>query len=94
MKKYELVHDLTTAFGGRTLYRIRALTTFSNFAAGDLGGWIEKEDCLSQHGDSMVFGDATVSGNADLRGSDLFYAHLNGAVLPELLKDSGSAEVK
>jgi hypothetical protein len=70
MKKYELVSDLTKDCDGKTLYRIRALTSFSDVKAGDLGGWIEKEDCLSQFGDAWVYDDADLSGivDADLSG--------------------------
>ena len=68
MKKYELVSDLTTDCDGKTLYRIRALTSFSDVKAGDLGGWIEKEHCLSQFGDAWVYDNARVSGNAKVSG--------------------------
>ena len=68
MKKYELVPDLTTEFNGKTLYRIRALTSFSDVKTGDLGGWVEKEDCLSQFGDAWVYDDAEVGGDAVVSG--------------------------
>ena len=62
-KKYELTNE-TQVFFGRTLYRIRALISFGNVKAGDLGGWIEKEENLAQDGDAWVSGDARVYGNA------------------------------
>ena len=70
MKKYELVYDLTKDCDGKTLYRIRALTSFSDVKTGDLGGWIEKEDCLSQFGDAWVYDDAEVGGDAVVSGDD------------------------
>ena len=62
-KKYEL-SNITIEFNGVTLYRIKALKDFSDVKAGDLGGWVEKEDNLSQSGDAWIGGDAKVYGNA------------------------------
>ena len=67
MKKYELTSE-TKVFLGKTLYRIKALVQFGNVNAGDLGGWIEKEENLSQSGNAWVYGDARVSGNAWVYG--------------------------
>ena len=63
--KYELT-DETKNFCGITLHRIRALRDIPSVKvkSGDLGGWIEKENNLTQYGDAMVCGDATVCGNA------------------------------
>ena len=41
MKKYELTSETKVVFG-RTLHRIRALISFGNVEAGELGGWVEK----------------------------------------------------
>ena len=68
MKKYELTSE-TKVFLGKTLYRIKALVQFGNVNAGDLGGWIEKEENLSQSGNAWVYGDARVSGNARVYGN-------------------------
>ena len=68
MKKYELTSE-TKVFLGKTLYRIKALVQFGNVNAGDLGGWIEKEENLSQSGNAWVYGDARVSGNAEVSGN-------------------------
>lgn len=59
MKKYELTTEYKE-FLGRKLYRIKALTSFSDVEEGDLGGWIEKEENLSQKGNAWVFGDAEI----------------------------------
>ncbi len=63
MKKYELTNT-TSSLSGRTLHRIRALKDFANVRAGDLGGWVESEDNLSQSGNCWVYNDAAVLHNA------------------------------
>ena len=63
MKKFELTSE-TKAFFGKTLYRIRALISFGDVSAGDLGGFVEKEENLDQSGDAWVYGNARVSGDA------------------------------
>ena len=67
MKKYELTTN-TKVFDGKTLYQIRALVSFGTVNAGDLGGYIEKEDNLSQAGTAWVSDNARVSGNAWMWG--------------------------
>ncbi|EJA4670355.1 hypothetical protein MVR12_005362, partial [Escherichia coli] len=64
MKKFELVAELSKEFFGCKLFRIRALISFSNVSKGDLGGWVEKEECVGQSGNAWVYDDAWVSGNA------------------------------
>ena len=67
-RKYELTNETKEVFG-KTLHRIRALKAFGDVEAGELGGWIEREENLSQEGlcwvsdDGCVFGDARVSGD-------------------------------
>ena len=63
MKKYELTSE-TKDFMGRTLYRIRALVSFDDVRAGDLGGWVEAEKNLGQDGNAWVYGNARVCGDA------------------------------
>lgn len=63
MKKYELTTECKE-FLGRKLSRIKALTSFSDVKEGDLGGWIEKEENLSQKGDAWVYDNAKVCDNA------------------------------
>jgi len=67
MKKFELTTESIT-FLGRTLFRIKALISFGNVKAGELGGYIEKEGNLSYEGNAWVFGDAWVYGNARVYG--------------------------
>jgi hypothetical protein len=73
-KKYELI-DETQEWNGRILHRIRALADFGDVKAGELGGWIEKEENLSHNGDAWVYGDAQVYGNAQVCGDALVYGN-------------------
>ena len=70
MKKYELTTDTKSIFGKR-YFRIRALVDFGNVSKGDLGGYIESEDNLSNdtgYGNAWVGGDAWVGGEARVDG--------------------------
>lgn len=73
-KKYELLEE-TKKVDGHTLRRIRAKKAFGRVSAGDLGGWIEKEDNLScdglawVYGDAMVFDSARVYDDAEVHGN-------------------------
>ena len=71
-KKYELSNE-TIEIDGITLHRIKALKDFSDVKAGDLGGWVEKEDNLSQMGDAWVYENAEVYGNAKVHGDAEIY---------------------
>lgn len=82
-KKYELTDETRKEVDddGRThiLHRIKAIVPFGEpdtdayVAAGDLGGWIESEDNLSQEGNCWVYDDAMVYGNASVRGDANVY---------------------
>ena len=80
MKKYELT-DITIEQSGVTLYRIRAVRAIKAFGVkkGDLGGYVEKEENLSQSGNAWVsdnasvYGDASVSDNASVYGDAWVY---------------------
>ena len=63
MKKYELTTECKE-IGNIKLFRVKALTSFGNVKAGEIGGYIEKEDNLSQSGKAWVDGNARVNGNA------------------------------
>nr|DAK67830.1 MAG TPA: Putative transferase, nesg, ydcK, Structural Genomics.38A [Caudoviricetes sp.] len=73
MKKYELLIDDTIDVFGVTLFRIKALISFSNVAKGDLGGYVKKEDNLSHYGNAWVYGNARVSDNARVYGDARVY---------------------
>ena len=64
MKKYELTDDTVQIFG-KTLHRIKALRDFCNVKTGDLGGYIENENNLSQDNNAWVYDNARASGDAD-----------------------------
>ena len=67
MKKFELTTNSKMHLG-KKLFQIKALISFGNVEEGDLGGYIEKEDNLSQYGDAEVYGNAWVSGDARVYG--------------------------
>ena len=72
-KKYELTSETIETDEGITLYRIKALKDFGNVNKGDLGGFIESEDNLSQEGITWVYDNARVFGNAVVFGNALVY---------------------
>lgn len=59
MKKYELTQNVRK-IGDTTLHQIKALKNFGYIKAGELGGYIEKENNLSQEGKAWVHKDAMV----------------------------------
>ncbi len=62
-KKYRLT-DETINVDGRILHRIEALRDFYGVKKGDKGGFVEKEENLSQYSDCWVYDDAKVYDNA------------------------------
>lgn len=56
MKKFELTANSKMHLG-KKLFQIKALISFGNVEEGDLGGFIEKEDNLSQSGNAWVSGN-------------------------------------
>jgi len=77
-KKYKLTKEVKEEHG-RKLYRIKALIDFGNVKKGEKGGFIEKEENLSQEnnawvsGNAQVYGDARVSDNAWVYGDAQIY---------------------
>ena len=71
-KKYEIT-DITMKFKGRTLYRIRALKDFRDVEAGDLGGWIQSENNLSQEGDCWIYDNAKCMDNARMYDNSIMH---------------------
>lgn len=69
MKKFELTANSKMHLG-KKLFQIKALISFGNVEEGDLGGFIEKEDNLSQSGDAEVSGNARVYGDAEVSGNE------------------------
>ena len=72
MKKYELTAEFIEKWG-KKLFRIKALIGFGSVEAGELGGYVEKEDNLAQNGNAWVFDDAEVYGNARVCGNARVY---------------------
>lgn len=64
IKKYELVPDAEERFMGRVVHRICAMRDFGCVRAGDIGGFVESEDNLSQEGEAWIYGDAVVCDHA------------------------------
>ena len=73
MKKFELTSEFITNIFGTKLFRIKALCEFGNVKAGELGGFLEKEENLSNDGDAWVSGNAEVSGDAEVSGNAWVY---------------------
>lgn len=67
MKKYELTTE-TLQLAGRTLHRIKAVRDFGLVKAGELGGWIESEENLSQADNAWVYNNAKVFDKARVYG--------------------------
>lgn len=67
MKKYELTTE-TLQFAGLTLHRIKAVKNFGSVKAGELGGWIESEENLSQADNAWVYNNAKVFDKARVYG--------------------------
>ena len=68
MKKYSLTTNTKKCFE-ITLFQIKAEISFGSISKGELGGYIEKEENLSQDGNAWVSGNAQVSGNAWVYGT-------------------------
>ena len=83
-KKYEFTGEIKVVFG-INFKQIRAIINFGCVVAGEIGGWIECEENLSQSGDAWVSGNAMVYGNAMVDG--------NAKVFGDA-EVSGNAEVK
>ena len=64
MKKFELTGEFIV-FQGKKLFKIKALIDFGDVKRGEFGGFLEKEENLSQDGDAWVDGNARVYGSAD-----------------------------
>ena len=80
-KKFKLTSN-KKVWCGITLFQIEAVVSFGTITKGELGGYIEKEENLSQvsgdawvSGDAQVSGDAWVSGNAQVFGNAWVYGN-------------------
>lgn len=80
MKKYEMTSNVKE-FLGHKLFQIKALKDFGDVKAGDLGGYIEKEENLSHNGNAWVYDNVKVYDNAkvfrdaQVHGNALIYSN-------------------
>ena len=58
----------TLQLAGFTLHKIKAVKNFGSVKAGELGGWIESEENLSQADNAWVYNNAKVFDNARVYG--------------------------
>src|SRR5574344_2442999 len=69
-KKYELTEEVKEYFNKKCIiHRIKALKDFGNVKKGELGGFVESEDNLSQDGNCWIYDDARVVDNARVSGN-------------------------
>ena len=83
MEKKYILTDETIQFNGKTLYRIKALKDFSSVKKGELGGWVESINNLSQFNNCWIYNEAKamdkarVSGNGKLSGNVIISGNVN-----------------
>ena len=81
MKKFELTSEFITNIFGTKLFRIKALIEFGNVKAGELGGFVEKEENLNHEGNAWVCGNAWVYGNASVCDDACVYGNADYATV-------------
>lgn len=100
-EKFELTNE-SIIHKGNKLHRIRALKSFGRIKEGDLGGFVQSENNLSDKGDAWiyhdakVYDDAIVSGNASvLNNAEIFESsYIYGdAIIGKNAKTYGSAAI-
>ena len=93
-QKYELLKDdFIFPYGedGPKLYRIKALKDFGDVKKGDLGGYVESVNNLSQDDESWVYDNACVSGDSLVK--DFAKAKDNACIFGSaILKDRAIAK--
>lgn len=72
-KKYKLSDSALKTSVNKNLYVIIALKDFSDVKTGDVGGFVESEDNLSQTGDCWIYDSAKVYGTAKVSGDAKIY---------------------
>ena len=65
-KHFELTTESKVNFSGITLFRVKLTTDCKWGKAGDLGGWVQKDENIQDS--AWVPGNAVVSGNARVYG--------------------------
>ena len=84
-KKYELIPS-----DKEGLFRIKALKCFGCVMIGEIGGYVESENNLSQYGDCWIYCDAVVRDNARVEDNARVWGK---AVIQDNAKVYGKAEV-
>ena len=74
-KKFILTDKFIISYSGKKLFQLKCVKTFEYANAGDLGGYVEKEENLSQNGDAWICDNACVSGNARVSGDARVYGN-------------------
>jgi len=69
-KKFELTDNFIINAFGVKLFQIKCTKSFKYAKEGDLGGYVEKDENLDQESDAWVFGNAWVSGDADIENDN------------------------
>lgn len=72
-KKFELTENYVVNEFGTKLYQIKCIKTFKYAVKEELGGYIEKEENLSQEGNAWVYDNAQVYDNAKVYDDALVY---------------------
>ena len=91
-KKYKLVKRKSIITGnGTILYRIKALKDFGNVKNGEIGGFVESENNLSQEGNCWIHDEAKVLDNAMVLGNAQVLDH---AIIKDYATVSDSACIK
>ncbi len=88
-KKFKLTDESITMSDGSKVFRIEALSNFHDVAAGDLGGFVEKEGNLSfaKKDDSWIYDDAIVCGSSEVKNNSFIY---NDAVIINSIIDAST----
>lgn len=75
-KKYKILKNKgrrKIALSNKYKYRIQALKDFSDVKAGDIGGFVENENNLSQDGDCWIYNDALCGDDARIFNNAKIY---------------------
>ena len=89
-KKYKLIKE-NIDFFGRTLYHIEALKDFDDVKKGDMGGYVQSENNLSQEGNCWIYNNAKVYDSAYICGDAIV---INSARIFDNAQVFCNAEIK
>ena len=80
MEKKYILTDIKKEYDGHTLYRIESLKDFilingKEIRKGDLGGWVESENNLSQEGSCWIYDECMMYENAIRSDNSIGYGN-------------------